>query len=123
MTRAWAGERLEPPDTQEQRFSAYQDRVPLCEGRAGLLFPVHERRGAPHSLHLDGDGGGSHEELSARDAAAREKAFARGLGERLAGTVHAEVREFVDLLVPASDETSLEGGEKGDLADAMRFFV
>jgi hypothetical protein len=45
------------------------------------------------------------------------------LGERLAGTVHAEVRKFVDLLVPASDETSLEGGEKGDLADAMRFFV
>jgi hypothetical protein len=117
-----AGERLGAPDTQKQRSSAYQDGVPLFEGRAGLLFPVHERRGATHSLHLPGDGGGSNEELPPRDAAAREKALARGSREGLAWTVLSEGREFIDLLVPASDETSLEGQEKGDLADAMRFF-
>ncbi len=89
---------------------------------AGLLFPVHERRGAPHSLHLDAGGGGSHAELPARDAAARERAIARGLGEGLAGTVPAEVREFVDLVVPTPDVASLEAREEGDLADAMRLF-
>jgi hypothetical protein len=117
-----AGERLGAPDTQKQRSSAYQDGVPLFEGRAGLLFPVHERRRATQSLHLDGDGGGSHEELPPRDAAAGEKALARGSREGLAWTVLSEVREFVDLLVAASNDPSLEGREKGDLADAMRFF-
>jgi hypothetical protein len=60
----------------------------------------------PRSLHLDADGGGSYEELPPRDAAAREKALARGSGARFAGTVHAEVRELLDLLVPASDEAT-----------------